>query len=574
MSHTDSRRRKFWGWGLEGEGPSPEQREAIAKTLSQRFGVELEPVAPPELEEIQLAPPRVAPPAALREILSDAPGDRAAHTYGKAFRDVIRALRRDFACAPDLVAFPRDEDDVARLLDWCSSVGAAAIPYGGGSSVVGGVEARRDDLGDLGAAVSIDLGRLDRVLEIDRHSRAARIQAGVLGPALEDQLRPHGLTLRHFPQSFEFSSLGGWIVTRSGGHYASLYTHIDDFVESLRVVTPSGVVESRRLPGSGAGPSPDRLFLGSEGILGVVVEAWMRLQDRPRFRASTSVRFAGEGGFLRGAEAVRLLSQTGLHPTNCRLLDPTEAANSGAGSGDAAILVLGFESADHPLDAWMARAAECCRDAGGEVPEDAVRTRTDAGAARDGAAGAWRKAFLQAPYLRDTLACLSVIPETFETAVTWDRFPEFHVGVMQEVGAALRRVCGGGSLACRFTHVYPDGPAPYYSILAPGRRGRELEQWDEIKAAASEAILRLGGTITHHHAVGRDHRPWYDRERPEGFARALRAAKGALDPAGILNPGVLLAPVREERGDGARSRGRSRRGRAGARSNPSASTES
>jgi alkyldihydroxyacetonephosphate synthase len=575
MSHaSDPRRRKFWGWGLEGEGPSAEQREAIAKTLSQRFGVELEPVAPPELDEIRLPAPRVAPPAALREILSDAPGDRAAHTYGKAFRDVIRALRRDFACAPDLVAFPRDEDDVVRLLDWCSGVGAAVIPYGGGSSVVGGVEARRDDLGDLGAAVSIDLGRLDRVLEIDRHSRAARIQAGVLGPSLEDQLRPHGLTLRHFPQSFEFSSLGGWIVTRSGGHYASLYTHIDDFVESLRVVTPSGVVESRRLPGSGAGPSPDRLFLGSEGILGVVVEAWMRLQDRPRFRASTSVHFAGEGGFLRGAEAVRLLSQTGLHPTNCRLLDPVEAANSGAGPGDAAILVLGFESADHPLDAWMARAAECCRDAGGEVPGDAVRTRTDAGASRDGAAGAWRQAFLQAPYLRDTLACLSVIPETFETAVTWDRFPEFHSGVMQEVGAALRRVCGGGSLACRFTHVYPDGPAPYYSILAPGRRGRELEQWDEIKAAASEAILRLGGTITHHHAVGRDHRPWYDRERPEGFARALRAAKAALDPAGILNPGVLLAPDREERGGGARSRGRPRRGRAGARPNPSASNES
>ncbi len=537
-----SRRRKFWGWGLEGEGPSAEQQEAIAKTLSQRFGVELEPIAPPKLEELSLPAPRLAPPPALRDLCSDAPYDRASHTYGKAFRDVVRALRRDFANAPDLVAFPRDESDVARLLDWCTEVRAAAIPYGGGSSVVGGVEARRQDLGDaFRGAVSIDLGRLDRVLEIDRHSRAARIQAGVLGPALEDQLRPHGLTLRHFPQSFEFSSLGGWIATRSGGHYASLYTHVDDFVESLRVVTPSGVVETRRLPGSGAGPSPDRLFIGSEGSLGVIVEAWLRLQDRPTFRASSSIRFTGADGFLRGAEAVRRLSQSGLFPTNCRLLDATEAANSGAGSGEESILVLGFESADHRLEAWMARAVECCRDAGGEAPEDAVRTRTDAAGSREGAAGAWRKAFLQAPYLRDSLACLSVIPETFESAVTWDRFPELHAGVMQEVDAALSRVCGGGSLACRFTHVYPDGPAPYYSVLAPGRRGRELEQWDEIKAAASEALLRLGGTITHHHAVGRDHRPWYDRERPDGFARALRAVKAELDPGGILNPGVLIA---------------------------------
>ncbi len=244
----------------------------------------------------------------------------------------------------------------------------AAIPYGGGSSVVGGVEAPAD--GSLAGALSIDLGKLDRVLEIDPVSRAARIQAGVLGPALEDQLRPHGLTLRHFPQSFEFSSLGGWIATRSGGHFATLYTHIDDFVESLRVVTPTGVVESRRLPGSGAGPSPDRLFIGSEGILGIITEAWMRLQDRPTLRASASVTFPD---FATGAATVRALSQTGLYPTNCRLLDPGEALTSGAGSGAEAVLVLGFESADHPLDAWMTRALECCRDHGGTVPAGAGR---------------------------------------------------------------------------------------------------------------------------------------------------------------------------------------------------------
>jgi alkyldihydroxyacetonephosphate synthase len=535
-----ARERKFWGWGIEGEGPSAEQAEGIAKILAAGFGgFAMERLDPPRIEDITLPSPRIAPPASLEEICSSDPRERAGHSYGKSFRDVVRALRGEFQSPPDFVARPRCEAEVISLLDWCGDARAAAIPYGGGSSVVGGVETAVE--GDYAGVICIDLGRLDRVLEIDRISRAARIQAGVLGPSLEDQLRPHGLTLRHFPQSFEFSSLGGWIATRAGGHYATLYTHIDDFVESLRTVTPTGVMESRRLPGSGAGVSPDRLVIGSEGILGVIVEAWMRLQDRPSFRASTSVRFQGEDGFARGAEAVRALSQSGLHPSNCRLLDPTEALTSGAGTGREAVLVLGFESADHPLDAWMARAVECCRDAGGLVPEDAVRTRTSSeGGDRDGAAGAWRKAFLQAPYLRDLLVSLSVLVETFETAITWDRFESFHRGVMSAAGDAVKRVCGAGSVACRFTHVYPDGPAPYYTLLAPARRGSELEQWAEIKAAASEAVLGMGGTITHHHAIGRDHRPWYDRQRPGAFARALQAAKRELDPAGILNPGVLI----------------------------------
>jgi alkyldihydroxyacetonephosphate synthase len=478
--------------------------------------------------------------------MRDDPETRAGHHYGKSYRDVVRAFRRELPSPPDQVAFPRDEAELVAVLDWCDGAGISVVPYGGGSSVVGGVETA---IPGARAVVSLDLGRLDRVLELDRTSRAARIQAGVLGPALEDQLRPHGLTLRHFPQSFEFSSLGGWIATRSGGHYATLYTHVDDFVESLRVLTPIGVVATRRLPASGAGPAPDRLFIGSEGILGVISEAWMRLQDRPRFRAGASVRFAGEDGFLAGAEAVRKLAQSGLFPSNCRLLDAQEAATSGAGDGTHAVLVLGFESADHPLDAWLARALELCRDAGGKVPHlphlPAGRDRAEAaprGGDEDGPAGAWRRAFLQAPYVRDVLVACSVIAETFETAIPWNRFPEFHRAVMQATCDAVKRVCGAGTVACRFTHVYPDGAAPYYSVLAPGRPGSELEQWAEIKAAANEAIGSGGGTITHHHAVGRDHRPGYDRERPEPFAEALRATKRALDPRGILNPGVLIDP--------------------------------
>ena len=528
-------RRKFWGWGYEGGGPNPEQQAGIARMLGERLGKALPaPLPEPRIEEIELPEARVRPPAALAGICSSAPLERAGHAYGKSFRDVVRALRREFRNPPDVVARPRDESEVAAVLDWCGSSDLVAIPYGGGSSVVGGVEPPREPRRGV---VTIDLGALDRVLEVDRTSRAARIQGGVLGPALEDQLRVHGLTLRHFPQSFEVSSLGGWIATRSGGHFATLYTHIDDFVESLRVVTPSGVVESRRLPGSGAGPSPDRLFIGSEGILGVITEAWMRLQDRPRMRASASVGFAD---FLAAAEAVRAVSQSGLHPTNCRLLDAGEAANSGAGSGAESVLVLGFESADHDPAPSMARALEIARDHGGVVPQGAGRTRTDDAAAREGAVGAWRQAFLGGPYLRDLLARLGLVSETFETAITWDRFPAFHRDLVAATSDAVRRVCGTGQVTCRLTHVYPDGPAPYYSVIAPGRPGAQLVQWAEIKAAASETLSRLGGTITHHHAVGRDHRPWYDGQRPDLFARALFAAKEALDPSGILNPGVLI----------------------------------
>ena len=536
------RKRKFWGWGYEDAGPDEGQAIRIARMAADRLGAgELQLAPAPRIEDVTLPDPRVAPPRSLRGLCSTSTFDRASHTYGKSYRDIVRGVRCEFVHPPDLVAAPRDENDVVALLDWCSDSGIAAIPYGGGSSVVAGVEAVVG--GQFDGAVSIDMGHLNRVIEIDRVSRAARIQGGIFGPTLEDALRPEGLTLRHFPQSFEFSTLGGWIATRSGGHYATLYTHIDDFVESLRVVTPTGVVESRRLPGSGAGPSPDRLFIGSEGALGVVVEAWMRLQDRPRFRASNSILFRDtddDSAFRRGAEAVRALSQTGLFPTNCRLLDPQEAVMSGAGDGTAAVLVLGFESADHPLDPWMDRALECCRDAGGEVSKDTQRTLRKSDAPRSAAADAWRNAFLGAPYIRDILVRAAVISETFESAVTWDRFESFYSGVMQTTRNAVKRICGSGTVACRFTHAYPDGVAPYFTVMATGLRGSELEQWAEIKAAASEAIIRHGGTITHHHAVGRDHRQWYEAQRSEGFERALRAVKTELDPAGVLNPGVLV----------------------------------
>ncbi|MGA2452903.1 MAG: FAD-binding oxidoreductase [Solirubrobacteraceae bacterium] len=526
------RRRKHWGWGFEDQQPSAAQLRASAATLAAHLGIALgeveEAVA---LEAVRLRAPRIQAPPSLADICADDVHARACHALGKSYSDVVRGFRGRFDDPPDLVVRPRDDTDVERTLEWCSSERVAAIPFGGGTSVVGGVTPIVSDR--YNGVVSIDLGALDRVLEVDEISRAARIQAGALGPQLETQLGERGLTLRHFPQSFEYSTLGGWIATRAAGHFATLWTHIEDFVESVRAITPAGVWESRRLPGSGAGISPDRVLAGSEGTLGVITAAWVRVQPRPAHRSSAGVRFAS---FLAGAECVRAISQAGLHPSNCRLLDAGEAALTMAGDGSHALLVLGFESADHPVAEAMARALALCAEHGGAVSESRDRSGGDA-------VSSWRDAFLGAPYARDSLVAMGVLAETFETAITWERFPAFHERVSAATEQAVRVLCGeGGRVFCRFTHVYPDGPAPYFTVLAPARRGEELEQWAAIKQAASDAIIAAGGTITHHHAVGRDHRPWYDRQRPEPFAVALRGAKLALDPAGIMNPGVLIDP--------------------------------
>ncbi|HEV7163444.1 MAG TPA: FAD-binding oxidoreductase [Solirubrobacteraceae bacterium] len=525
-----TRRRKHWGWGFEDQQPTPDQLRASAVELGAHLGMELGEVeASVAIESVQLAPPRIAIPARLAQISRDDPHSRAAHALGKSYCDVVRGFRGQFEHPPDFVAYPLGEGELEGVLEWCADERVAAIPFGGGTSVVGGVT---PEVGHgYNGAISIDLGALDRVLEVDPVSRSARIQGGALGPSLESQLRSHELTLRHFPQSFEYSTLGGWIATRAAGHFATVWTHIEDLLESVRAITPAGVWESRRLPGSGAGVSPDRMLAGSEGALGVITEAWVRVQPRPSHRSSEGVRFER---FNDGVECVRAISQSGLHPSNCRLLDAGEAALTLAGDGSHALLVLGFESSDHSVEQVMARALELCTQHGGTVADGG------SGAGTDGVSS-WRGAFLGAPYLRDVLVAVGVLAETFETAITWERFAAFHAAVTAAAEQTVREVCGeGGRVFCRFTHVYPDGPAPYFTVLAPARRGEEVEQWGAIKRAVGDAIIEQGGTITHHHAVGRDHRPWYDRQRPEPFALALRGAKEAIDPSGIMNPGVLI----------------------------------
>jgi alkyldihydroxyacetonephosphate synthase len=512
--------RSWWGWGRTDQTLDAAACARLADRVRPFLPVDGAVTPVPELPA--LAPPRVHPPAGLVPVCRTDRASRAAHARGKAYRDVVANLTGRLDRAPDVVTYPRTEAHVTTAMDWAAEAGAVVVPFGGGTSVVGGVEYRGDR-----PWLALDLTELAGVVEVDEVSLAARVRGGTLGPDLEAALRPHGLTLRHYPQSFEFSTVGGWLATRAGGHFATGATHIDDLTEALRVVTPVGVAESLRVPASGAGPAPDRLWLGSEGALGVITEAWLRVRQRPAFRTAAAVRF---DDFGYAVAATRDIAQSGLQPANCRLLDPLEAMLGAAVADGSSRLLLGFESADHPVHGDQARAVELCRARGGTVDESTVDSAAE-----------WRGTFLRAPYLRDGLARLGVVVETFETACPWSRLDELRAAVVADVAQAGAEATGSPAVVtCRFTHVYADGPAPYFTVYAAGRRGAEVEIWDRLKHAAAEAIVRHGGTITHHHAVGRDHRPWYDRERPEPFAIALAAAKRALDPAGILNPGVLL----------------------------------
>jgi alkyldihydroxyacetonephosphate synthase len=520
-----------WGWGEASDEPSAADLEAIGPAVRDSTGIAVQaPQVPAPAPALPPSRRLAALPASLRGLASDDPVDRARHGLGRSYRDLVRGMRGQVDCPADLVLRPADEQGVADVLDWASATGTPVVPFGGGSSVVGGVEPR-----ELDAAVSLDLSRLSGLVEVDAASRAVRLRAGTFGPVAEAALKPHGLTLRFYPQSFERSTVGGWVVTRAAGHFSTRQTHIDDLVEQVRAVTPVGVWESRRLPGSGAGPSPDRMLLGSEGTLGVVTEAWLRAQPRPAHRWAATL---AAPDLATGGRAVRALVQAGLLPATCRLVDAGEAALTSTLTTGETALVLGFESLAAPLDSDIALALELCSDAGLRVVESGAMEQ----GVRGGAGEAWRSAFVRAPYTREALLLLGVLVETFETAITWDRFDALVADVKAATEDALLRVCGGGTVTCRLTHVYADGAAPYFTVLAPARRGSEVEQWDEVKAAASEALMSAGGTITHHHAVGRDHRPWYDGQRPDPFALALAGAKAAVDPAGVLNPGVLIGP--------------------------------
>lgn len=536
---ADDRRRSFWAWGYEKRLPDDDERRELADRIENLLGFPERSLMPyPILEDIEMPEPEIGVPERLAEFATTDRRARASHTYGKGYRDLVRGFHGDFSSAPDIVATPRTEADVEATLAWATEAGVAVVPFGGGTSVVGGVEC--DGSGYAGV-LSLDMTAMNQVLEVDEHSRSARIQAGATGPEIQRQLDDHGLQLRHYPQSYQFSTFGGWVATRAGGHFATRYTHIDDFVESVRAVTPAGALETRRLPASGAGPDPNRFLLGSEGAFGVITEGWTRVQPRPPYRARATVRF---DDYWDGVEATREIVQARLYPANCRLLDSNEAMLNELAFDGSHLLLVGFESTDHPVEDDLRKALDIAETHGGRCPDGPTiedRTSESADGDRvDSTEGSWRDSFFEAPYQFNALVSIGVLVDTFETAVTWDAFPELHGALRENVGDAMDEVCGDGFLSCRFTHVYEDGPAPYYTLLAPAEVGRELEQWRTIKQAASDTLMEYGATITHHHAVGRVHREHYHEEAPEKYLDALRSMKRTLDPEGIMNPGALL----------------------------------
>ncbi len=525
------RKRSHWAWGYEDRFPNDDARRELATRVAMLLQIEAPQLkALPSLDNARVSESRFD--GRNVNFLDCERETRIRHAYGRGYPDVLRGYQGDFLAAPDAVAFPGNDDEVLEVLRWAGSEGVKIVPYGGGTSVVGGVE--RDS--NRAPFVSLSLRKMNRLLDVDVLSRSALFEGGALGPEIEQALSPRNLTLRHFPQSFEFSTLGGWIATRAGGHFATVYTHIEDLVQSLRMVTPSGIFETKRLPASGAGPSADRFVAGSEGTLGVITRAWMRVFERPSWRGSTSVHFAT---LREGAEAVRAIAQSQLHPHNCRLLDPYEALINNVPSEGGAVLLLGFESSGASRRAALEEALALALAKGGRSPRG-IKEKASGERGGDASTETWRQAFLDGPYLQSALVTLGVIADTFETACTWSELDELLTTVRARVESAMKDVAGKGILTCRFTHVYPDGPAPYFTFIMQARPGHELEQWLTVKQAASEALVACGATITHHHAVGRVHLPWFEREASPLFLRALQAAKDELDPHAVLNPGVLL----------------------------------
>ncbi|HEX5146684.1 MAG TPA: FAD-binding oxidoreductase [Conexibacter sp.] len=539
-------RMRWWGWGEDGhDAPLPAGAQALlVEQLGELPAGRRDPVA---LDRVRL--PASALGDAARERLVEVVGaehvceDRLArvtHAAGRGYPDLVRLRAGDASTAPDAVVYPADAEQVAAVLRGCAELEVAVVPFGGGTSVVGGVDPQR---GRFGAVVSLDLARMDRLLAVDPVSLTATVQPGMTGPALEEALAAHELTLGHFPQSFEFSTVGGWVATRSAGQASTGYGRIDALVVALRVATPSGEIATRPLPASAAGPQLRELLVGSEGTLGVIVEATLRVRARPSVR-----RYEGFSlpRLTAGADAFRALAQAGAAADVMRLSDPVETRVSLAlaggglttralggylrarGHGDGCLTILGWAgTSEAELRRRRSAAARVLRAHG------AVALGTQVGYA-------WEHGRFHAPYLRDELLAHGVLVETLETATTWDRLLELHGAVADALDGALRERGTPPLVWCHVSHVYRAGASLYFTFVARQQDGEELSQWRAAKVAACDAILAHGGTITHHHAVGRDHAPWLGGEVGELGIELLRAAKATLDPAGIMNPGALV----------------------------------
>jgi alkyldihydroxyacetonephosphate synthase len=450
---------------------------------------------------------------------------RVRHTRGRSTRDLLRIRTGDASEAPDAVVRPADHDEVVAVVGWCSENRVALVPYGGGTSVVGGLSARGDGYAGV---VSLDLRGLDRLESVDVESRTAVLQAGLLGPEAEALLAEHGLTLGHFPQSFEYASIGGFAATRSSGQASSGYGRFDALVVGLTAVTPIGTLSLGSAPASAAGPDLRQLVLGSEGAFGVITSVTVRVRRAPEVRTYDGWRF---DSFDAGLNALRDLAQAGAAPTVLRLSDENETALNlaepdevGGQSSGGALMIAGFEGDAATVEARRAVAGRRLAAAGGRpLGEEPGR--------------AWEAGRYHGPYLRDSMLDVGVLVETLETATFWSNVPLLYRAVSAALGQALADT--SPLVLCHVSHVYETGASLYFTVAAR-QDGDGLAQWERAKAAASDAIVGAGATITHHHAVGRDHKPWLAEEIGPVGVEMLRAVKERLDPAGVLNPGVLI----------------------------------
>jgi alkyldihydroxyacetonephosphate synthase len=539
------REMKWWGWGDPGE--RPELSQPAAEFLRREIGLAQQRREPVALHDVRMPDPRL--PARARERLEDRLGSdgvrddrraRVLHAAGKSYPDLVRQRAGLCDDAPDAVLFPASHEQVRAALEVCAGAGVAVVPFGGGTSVVGGVQPVR---GPFDAVVSLDLGRLDELAAIDERSLTATFGPGLRGPEAEALLARRGLTLGHFPQSYEYASLGGFVATRSAGQASTGYGRIDEMVLGLRCAAPVGDLELAPFPASAAGPDLRRLLVGSEGTLGIVTEAALKVRPRPEER-----RF--EGWFFRsfgeGVEALRRLEQLHASPDVARVSDEEETriglafAGTGGlkgllgrryidarGYGDGCLMVAGWEGTRDDVGRRRARGAALLRAAGGL-------------ALGRSPGEAWERTRFSTPYLRDDLLERGVAVETLETAVQWSDLLGLHAAVRTALRESLAARGTPPLVACHVSHVYPSGASLYFTWMARQEADTPLEQWRAAKQAATDAIVASRGTLTHHHAVGVDHAPWLPAEVGETGVAALRALKSELDPAGIMNPGKLL----------------------------------
>ncbi len=492
----------------------------LAFGLDDRPAVPAGPLPPSGLPDLVLAELRAV--LGLEQVLLDDDARRV-RTRGKSTPDLLRARAGDLDDAPDAVVRPADADQVAAVLDWAVRHHVAVVPFGGGTAVTGGLVARREGFTGV---VSLDLTRLKRLLAVDPVSMTATLEPGLRLPEAEALLGEHGLTLGHFPQSFEYATIGGCAATRSSGQSSAGYGRFDSLVVGLGAVTPSGRLDLGRAPASAAGPDLRQLLLGSEGAFGVITSVTVRVRPRP---TTTSYQGWSFPSFAAGTDAVRALAQRGLLPTVVRLSDETETAlnladPSAIGAGDAGcLMVVGAEGTADQVATREAAVTEVLTKLGG----------TPLG---EGPGRAWEHGRFRAPYLRDALLDVGVLVETLETAGFWSDLEGLRTAVRT---ALTERLPEPTMVLCHVSHMYETGASLYFTVVT--RCGETpLETWGVAKAAATDAIIEAGGTLSHHHAVGTDHRPWLEREiGPLGVA-VLRAVKRELDPTGILNPGVLV----------------------------------